>query len=150
MLIGIRDDISNAVITLGFCFSRWLAESWQLSRRGATGELQVEFKFQRRSCSRAPRRACSQAMLSFMILPQFYGRSIKRLRAFRPFIFSLQKLKILYWPFAVPLLIRLEREEERGNSRKFLAKTVEPVYNGHHRDLRNWPLSTGGRLIRDH
>ena len=30
--------------------SRWLAEIWQLSRRGATGELEVEFKFQRRSC----------------------------------------------------------------------------------------------------
>ena len=24
--------------------------------------------------------------------------------------------------------------------------TVEPVYNGHPRDLRNWPLNTGGRL----
>ena len=30
--------------------SRWLSEIWQLSRRGATGELKVEFKFQRRSC----------------------------------------------------------------------------------------------------
>ena len=30
--------------------SRWLAEIWQLSRRGATGELEVEFKFERRSC----------------------------------------------------------------------------------------------------
>ena len=29
--------------------SNWLAEIWQLSRRGATGELEVEFKFQRRS-----------------------------------------------------------------------------------------------------
>ena len=28
--------------------SRWLAEIWQLSRKGATGELEVEFKFQRR------------------------------------------------------------------------------------------------------
>ena len=28
--------------------------------------------------------------------------------------------------------------------------TVEPVYNGHPRDLRNWPLNTGGRLIQDH
>ena len=24
--------------------------------------------------------------------------------------------------------------------------TVEPVYNGHPRDLSNWPLNTGGRL----
>ena len=34
----------------------------------------------------------------------------------------------------------------------FLVKlhTVEPVYNGHPRDLRNWPLNTGGRLIQDH
>ena len=30
-----------------FC---WLAEIWQLIRRGATGELEVEFKFQRRNC----------------------------------------------------------------------------------------------------
>ena len=58
MLIG-GDDISNDAITLGTCFlftialfsaSRWLLEIWQLSRRGATGELEVEFKFQRRSC----------------------------------------------------------------------------------------------------
>ena len=59
MLIG-GDDISNDVITLGVCFSmffytplisalRWLAEIWQLIWRGATGELEVEFKFQRSS-----------------------------------------------------------------------------------------------------
>ena len=30
--------------------SHWLAEIWQLSRRQATGKLEVEFKFQRRSC----------------------------------------------------------------------------------------------------
>ena len=29
--------------------SRRLAEIWQLSRRGATGELEVEFKFRKRS-----------------------------------------------------------------------------------------------------
>ena len=28
--------------------------------------------------------------------------------------------------------------------------SVEPVYNGHPRDLSNWPLNTGGRLIQDH
>ena len=33
---------------------------------------------------------------------------------------------------------------------KALLHTVEPVYNGHPRDLRNWPLNTGGRLIQDH
>ena len=60
MLIG-GDDISNDVITLGTCFSkfvpfalvsasRWLAEIWQLSQQGATDESEVEFKFQRRSC----------------------------------------------------------------------------------------------------
>ena len=38
--------------------SSWLAEIWQLSRRGATGELEVEFKFQRHSCK-----------LSFLFLP---------------------------------------------------------------------------------
>ena len=57
------DDISNDVITLArdfhclfklaiFSASRWLAEIWQLSRRGATRELEVEFKFRRRSCKR--------------------------------------------------------------------------------------------------
>ena len=30
--------------------SRWLVEIWQTSWREATGELEVEFKFQRRSC----------------------------------------------------------------------------------------------------
>ena len=63
MLIG-GDDISNDIITLGSCFSmfvdihaifhftlfstsRWLAEIWQLSRRSATGELEVEVNFQK-------------------------------------------------------------------------------------------------------
>ena len=60
MLIG-GYDINNDVITLGpllmfvyifFVVStfRWLGEIWQLSRRGATGELEVKFKFQRRNC----------------------------------------------------------------------------------------------------
>ena len=53
MLIG-GDDISNDVITLGTCALvstlHWLAEIWQLSQREATGRLEVEFKFQRRSC----------------------------------------------------------------------------------------------------
>ena len=53
--------------------SFWLAEIWQLSRRGATRESEVDFKFQRRSCkpssvscpaARALRRACSQAKAS--------------------------------------------------------------------------------------
>ena len=60
--------------------SRWLAEIWQLSRQGVTGELEVEFKFQRRSCkvasspsfsrpaARAPRRACSQATSYMAVL----------------------------------------------------------------------------------
>ena len=42
-----------------------LAEIWQLSWRGATGELEVEFKFQRCVCKLSflflPLRACSQA-----------------------------------------------------------------------------------------
>ena len=32
---------------------RWLAENWQLSKWGDIGELEVEFKFQRRSCKRS-------------------------------------------------------------------------------------------------
>ena len=53
MLIG-GDDISNDVITLKRVFrclftfelvspSRWFAEIWQLSRRRATGKLELEF-----------------------------------------------------------------------------------------------------------
>ena len=57
MLIG-RDDISNDAITVGSCLFtfalisalRWLAEIWQLSQRGAKGELEVDFKFLRHSC----------------------------------------------------------------------------------------------------
>ena len=44
---------NNCVSLFTFAFvstSRWLAEIWQLSRRGATGKLEAEFKFQRRSC----------------------------------------------------------------------------------------------------
>ena len=53
MLIG-GDGISSDVISFQCLFtfvsgSRWLAEIWQLSRRRATGELELEFKFQRRS-----------------------------------------------------------------------------------------------------
>ena len=33
-----------------FLHSRWLAEIWQLSRPGAKGEMEVDFRFQRRSC----------------------------------------------------------------------------------------------------
>ena len=32
--------------------------------------------------------------------------------------------------------------------RLFNINTVEPVYNGHPRDFRKWPLNTGGRLIQ--
>ena len=60
MVIG-GDDISNDVITLGTCFSMFvyigarfrfamIGGIWQLSRRGATGELEMEVEFQRRSC----------------------------------------------------------------------------------------------------
>ena len=48
--------------------SRWLAEIWELRRRGTTRELEAEFKFQRRCCkfsflfppaARAPRKTYS-------------------------------------------------------------------------------------------
>ena len=52
MLIG-GDDISHDVVTLGRCFSMFVyiraRFRFALSRRGATGELEVEFKFQRRN-----------------------------------------------------------------------------------------------------
>ena len=80
MPIG-RDDISNAVITLGTCFSMFVSicarfrfalfgGNLTAQSTGSPGELEVEFKFHRRSCKlsflfpppvRAPRRACSQA-----------------------------------------------------------------------------------------
>ena len=62
MLIG-EDDVSSDVITLGICFSMfvyiWVHFCFPLSQRGATGELKVEFKLQRRSCK-----------LSFLFLPR--------------------------------------------------------------------------------
>ena len=59
MLIG-RDDLVMTSLPLARVFqrlfkfafvsaSRWLTEIWQLNRRGATGELEGEFKFRRRS-----------------------------------------------------------------------------------------------------
>ena len=47
----------------------WLAEIWQLSRRGATGELEVEFKLHRCSCKLSflfpPRRqSASESLLA--------------------------------------------------------------------------------------
>ena len=60
MLIA-RDDISDDFITLGTCFSMFVyicvrfsfaLIGWNLTPQstGATSELEVEFKFQRRSC----------------------------------------------------------------------------------------------------
>ena len=55
-------------ISARFCFAL-IGGNWQLTQRGATGELEVEFKFQTRSSSscsfsrpaaRAPQRVCSQ------------------------------------------------------------------------------------------
>ena len=61
--------------------SRWLAEIWQLSRRGATGELEAEFKFREvvasspsfsRPAARAPRRACSHAGQNYSFVSHKY------------------------------------------------------------------------------
>ena len=60
MLIG-GDDISNDVITLGTCFSMFvyirarfrfalIGKNLTAQSTGATGELEVELKFQRCSC----------------------------------------------------------------------------------------------------
>ena len=73
MLVG-GDDVSNDIITPVFFFtlalvsaSRWLAEIGQLSWRGATGALEVEFNFERRICKLSflfpPRRQSAQESL---------------------------------------------------------------------------------------
>ena len=59
-----RDDTSNDVITLSSCFSMfvyirprsssWLMEIWLFGWRRATGELDLEFKFQRRVIASSP------------------------------------------------------------------------------------------------
>ena len=64
--------------------SRRLAEIWRLSRRGATGELEVEFKFQMRSCKLSflfpPHRQSAPESLiagfteSFVILQRVFVR----------------------------------------------------------------------------
>ena len=58
--------------------SRWLEEIWQLSRREATGEMEVEFKFQSNSCELsflcppflppAPTRALPRACYYYWLL----------------------------------------------------------------------------------
>ena len=62
MQIG-EDDITHDIITLGRCFLMFVyiraRFRFALSRRGATGELEVEFKFQRRSWK-----------VSFLFLPR--------------------------------------------------------------------------------
>ena len=52
-------DVSQWLFTFALISTlHWLAEIWQLSRRGATGRLEMEVKFQRPSCK-----------LSFHFLP---------------------------------------------------------------------------------
>ena len=54
--------------------SCWLAEIWQLSRWEATGELEVEFKFQRRSCklSFLSSQSAPERSLAGYVLTDFY------------------------------------------------------------------------------
>ena len=68
MLIG-GDDISNDIKHKHIYKHTDWPKIRRLSRWGATGELEVEFKFQRPNCklsfsrpaARAPERTCSQA-----------------------------------------------------------------------------------------
>ena len=71
--------VSQCLFTFALVFaSCWLAEIWLLSRRGATGVLEMVFKFQRRSCklsflfpptARSPQKACSQANMKSQLIP---------------------------------------------------------------------------------
>ena len=50
MTLGMTSLVFQCFFTFALVSaSRWLAEIWELSWRRATGELEVEFKFQRRS-----------------------------------------------------------------------------------------------------
>ena len=83
MLIG-GDDISNDVINLGtyfsvfvyirpcFCFALIGENLKKLSQRGATGELEVEFKFQRRSLPAPPPEHPGE--LARRLVSQRYGK----------------------------------------------------------------------------
>ena len=113
MLIG-GDDISNDAIILGTCFSMFvykrarfrfalMAKIWQLSRRGATGELEVEFKFQRGSCK--------LSFLFFRLAPEAPGELARRLPCKCRVTQKLRNFSVLYHKtknfFAVKIFLNI-------------------------------------------
>ena len=63
--------------------SHWLAKIWQLSRRGATWELEVEFKFQRCSCKLflfppPCRQSATENLLTGYVWSSGYANSLPR------------------------------------------------------------------------
>jgi len=86
--------------TLGRCFSVFvyirarfrfvlIGGNWKLSRRGATGELEVEFKFHRRSCK-----------LSFLFLPRRQSAPERLARRLAVKCISLQDKHIVFFIFS--------------------------------------------------
>ena len=85
--------------------SHWLAEIWQPNRRGATGELGVEFKFQRGSCK-----------LSFLFPPRRKSAPESLLAGF-PFLesadnFSGPKSSFMFALFAFMIKVSINFEND--------------------------------------
>ena len=122
--------------------SRWLAEIWQLSQWGATGELDVEFKFQRHSCkllsfscpaARAPRKACSQAKWKLRV----QTTSCKRPLTLRIFGDRLGKVRLYFFmtntdiiilqkcPFEAITIINLPSNLEKETTHRYSANSFK-------------------------
>ena len=171
MLID-RDVISNAVNTLKWhvffnvCLCalmlisalRWLAEIWQISKWGATGKLEVEFKFQRcgrklsfsHPSSRAPREPAFRLKKSLQKLtlcgflfiskmkstegPQSWSWTIPLHLTFQPTSWSLGVCPWVAWVASVSIWFQ-RKERQRKLIFGFAARIWKKSQNMKEMDL---------------
>ena len=117
---------NNHVSLFTFAFvatSRWFAEIWQLSRRGAKGKLEVEFKFQRPSESWGEGAFVGNDcvvryywVFTFYLLASF----LKKVRQFRSSRISEVSYELRYVP---------ERSYEQKLASKFFSKFSQKKWN---------------------